>query len=274
MKVDVTIQVYGKPWQTLCTLKSLMKWSGKHIDKIYLVTEPVYPYGDNTEWIKKHFDNLICFNPKRSALMNKCKDDTDESERHTIYCQYSFEKSDKKFVFVTHNDILYTGDVIGDMLNNIEDNVAIGEIGQCWNCPFKEMCGGGEKWNNWNPKYEDLLTVKLPHVRTRIENLNKEIPKLVPECRVNEWACLINLEMSNKETYPNGNTPYFGNFGTDSGTPWFKSLYTKGYKFKDYRKNYKHAYWSDLSNGYQTVLRKDYYWRAEKKAEEYFKENF
>ena len=27
-KVDVCINVYGKPWQTLCTLKSLMKHSG------------------------------------------------------------------------------------------------------------------------------------------------------------------------------------------------------------------------------------------------------
>ena len=25
MKVDVVISAYGKPWQTLCTLKSLMK---------------------------------------------------------------------------------------------------------------------------------------------------------------------------------------------------------------------------------------------------------
>ncbi len=36
-KVDVVINVYGKPWQTLCTLKSLMFHSGKHIDKIFLI---------------------------------------------------------------------------------------------------------------------------------------------------------------------------------------------------------------------------------------------
>lgn len=38
-KVDVIINVYGKPWQTLCTLKSLMKYSGKYIDKIYFIEE-------------------------------------------------------------------------------------------------------------------------------------------------------------------------------------------------------------------------------------------
>ena len=48
-KVDVVIHVYGKPWQTLCTLKSLMKHSGKHIDKIFFVKEPNQPYGDNIE---------------------------------------------------------------------------------------------------------------------------------------------------------------------------------------------------------------------------------
>ena len=31
-KVDVIVHAYGKPWQTLCTLKSLMSHSGEHID--------------------------------------------------------------------------------------------------------------------------------------------------------------------------------------------------------------------------------------------------
>ena len=38
-KVDVCINVFGKPWQTLCTLKSLMKHSGDKIDKIYFIKE-------------------------------------------------------------------------------------------------------------------------------------------------------------------------------------------------------------------------------------------
>ena len=42
-KVDVVISVYGKPWQTLCTLKSLMMHSGEHIDKIFLIKEKNQP---------------------------------------------------------------------------------------------------------------------------------------------------------------------------------------------------------------------------------------
>ncbi|HMT01714.1 MAG TPA: hypothetical protein PKD00_00150 [Burkholderiales bacterium] len=276
MKVDVVIHVYGKPWQTLCTLKSLMLYSSEHIDKIYFVTEPKQPYNEKVDWVIDYFDNIIQYTPIKSILMNICKNVNNEIERHSMYCQYALEKTDKQYIFVTHNDILYTDDIIGDMINNIEDNIAIGELGQCWNCPAQQFCGGGAKWNSWNPTEEEINQIKekLPYVRTSLNNLTPNKFKLMPECRLNEWACLINVELSNKETYPNGNTPFFGEFHVDSGTAWFKSLYLKGYNFKDYRKNYSHTYWSDLSNGYQTVLKENYYWKAEQKAEQYFNENF
>jgi hypothetical protein len=184
-------------------------------------------------------------------------------------------KSDKKFVFVTHNDVLYTGDVIGDMLNKINDSIGIGQIGQCWNCPAHRanLCSG-EKFYDWNPTYDEVISLGLPYVRTNIRNVDKTNPKPLPECRLNEWACLINREMSNKETYPNGDTPLFGVFGPDSGVAWFRSLHLKGYKFVNYSEKYTHSYWSELPNGYQTSLNNDYYVRAEETAKKYFMENF
>jgi hypothetical protein len=80
--------------------------------------------------------------------------------------------------------------------------------------------------------------------------------------------------MSNKETYPNGDTPLFGVFGPDSGVAWFRSLHLKGYKFINYVEKYMHSYWSDLSCGYQTSLNNDYYVRSEETAKKYFMENF
>ena len=80
--------------------------------------------------------------------------------------------------------------------------------------------------------------------------------------------------MSNKETYPNGNTPFFGVFGPDAGVPWFRSLHLKGYKFVDYRKNFTHSFWSELSSGYQTVQDKNYYVKSEETAKKYYNENF
>jgi len=274
-KVDVVIHVYGKPWQTLCTLKSLMKHSGDHIDKIFFVKEPKQPYDDNIDWVVDYFDNLIVYEPKHSVLMYTIKNINDENDRFNISSQYGFEKSDKKFIFITHNDVLYTDDIIGDMLNKINDSIGIGQLGQCWNCPANKanLCSG-EKFYDWNPTYEEVISLGLPYVRTGVHNVDRANPKPLPECRLNEWACLINREMSNKETYPNGDTPFFGVFGPDSGVAWFRSLHLKGYKFINYVEKYLHSYWSDLSCGYQTSLNNDYYVRAEETAKKYFMENF
>jgi hypothetical protein len=274
-KVDVVIHVYGKPWQTLCTLKSLMKHSGDHIDKIFFIKEPKQAYDDTIDWVVDYFDNLIVYEPKHSILMYTIKNMNDENDRLNISSQYGFEKSDKKFIFITHNDVLYTDDIIGDMLNKINDSIGIGQIGQCWNCPANKanLCSG-EKFYDWDPTYEEVISLGLPYVRTGVHNVDRTNPKPLPECRLNEWACLINREMSNKETYPNGDTPFFGVFGPDSGVAWFRSLHLKGYKFINYVEKYLHSYWSDLSCGYQTSLNKDYYVRAEETAKKYFMENF
>jgi hypothetical protein len=272
--VDVLIPVYGKPWQTLCTLKSLMYHSGNHIDKIFFIKEPKHPFNDNVDWITDYFDNLLIYN-RQTSFIHNLKDIRDQNDRFKLFAQYGFELSDKKFIFITHNDVLYTGDIVGDMLENINDSIAIGEIGQCWNCPAKKanLCSG-EKFYEWNPSYEEVLSLELPYVRTSKSDIDPVNPKPLPECRLNEWACLINREMSNKETYPNGDTPFFGVFGPDAGVPWFKSLHIKGYKFVDYRKNFIHSYWSELSSGYETVKSDQHYVKSEENAKKYYNENF
>jgi hypothetical protein len=276
-KVDVVISVYGKPWQTLCTLKSLTIHSGKHIDKIFLIREKEQPYNESIEWIYKYFDNIIPYTPKKflGHKNNKNFNIGDETDRFTVRHQYGFEKSDKKFIFITHNDVLYTENIIGNMLNNIANSVGIGQIGQCWNCPaFSDGLCSGEKFYEWNPTIGELHSFKLPHIRTTIDNIDYENVKPMPECRLNEWACLINREMSNSETYPNNDTPFFGIFGLDSGTPWFRSLYFKNYKFIDYRKDFIHGYWSEIQSGYQTQLNKQSYINAEKNAKKYFLKHY
>tara|TARA_R110000868_G_scaffold179968_3_gene420462 strand:+ start:13632 stop:14444 length:813 start_codon:yes stop_codon:yes gene_type:complete len=267
-KVDVVIQVYGKPWQTLCTLESLMTHCEEHIDKIYFIEEAKHPFDDKVKWVLKYFDNIVYYKPDKFVNIygTWSKDVPVSNIRH----QFGIENSDKKYVFICHNDVLFTGDIIGDMLNEIEDCVGIGEIGQCWNCPAKAqgLCSG-EKFYDWNPTFEDLKQLKLPHIRTRLDNLDKEIPKLLPECRLNEFACLINREICIKE-----GRPYFGEFDHDSGTAWFKSMYKKGYKFKDYRKNFQHCYWNELGGGHTLDNNENAYFKAERKAKQYFKKNY
>lgn len=274
-KIDVVINVYGKPWQTICTLKSLMLHSGNHIDKIFLIKEKSQPYNEKIDWIFNFFDNLIVYEPVEYNFMLSRVNNSIENERFKIRYQYGIEKSNKEFVFITHNDVLYTGDVIGEMLNSIGDCVGIGEIGQCWNCPAKNegLCSG-ENFYNWNPTYEEVMKLKLPHVRTTSEMIDKKNPKPLPECRLNEWACLLNRKIIMEELTKDISTPLFGQYEIDLGTVWFKEMHLKGYKFKDYRNNYDHSYWSKLSCGHQTLLDLNQYVDSEKNAKDYYEKNF
>jgi hypothetical protein len=272
-KVDVIINVYGKPWQTLSTLKSLLKHSKQHIDKIFLIKEKQQPNNENVTWIYDYFDNLIVYEPNTYSFISSSIDYKNENDRFKVRYQYGFEKSDKKFVFVTHNDVLYTGDIIGDMLNLIGENLSIGQIGQCWNCPAKSnnLCSG-EIFNEVDISYDVLYTLSYPHVRTQISMIDKNNPKPLPECRMNEWSCLINREIVMKECKPLGDVSLFGEYGLDLGTKWFREMYLKGYKFIDYRKNFIHCFWSD-SSGYDTQRNIDKYKKSELNAANYYNQN-
>jgi hypothetical protein len=274
-KVDVVINVFGKPWQTICTLKSLLKHSGEHIDKIFIIKEKEQPYNENINFIFNFFKNLIVFEPSEYNFTLYSVNKTDENERFKVRYQYGIEKSDKDFVFITHNDVLYEGDIIGDMLDQVDDCVGIGPIGQCWNCPAnsQNLCNG-EKFNEWNPSYNDIKKLKLPHVRTTLSMIDKKNPKPLPECRLNEWSCLLNRKMIISESIKDVETPLFGEYGIDLGTEWFKNMFLKGYKFKNYSKNFEHSYWSELSSGHQSLLDKEMYDDSEKNAKEYYNKNF
>lgn len=276
-KVDVIVNVYGKPWQTLCTLKSLLKQSGNWIDRIFLIKENKQPYEENIDWIYSYFSNLTVFTPNKyvdTFYIIKYCDYYLSSRRYRIRYQYGIEKSGKRFVFISHNDVLYTGDVVGEMLFQIEGCAGIGEIGQCWNCPAqnKGVCCG-EKFYEWNPSYEEVLNLGLPYKRTSVERIDRKNPKPLPECRLNEWACLINREIVMKESYPRGNSPLFGQPGLDIGDLWFRSFHLKGYRFRYYKKHYLHSYWSSQA-GYLTELDRELYEDSERRAKEYFQENF
>ena len=43
LQVDVAINYYGKPYQTLLTIETLLEHSGQHIDRIYLIRELKQP---------------------------------------------------------------------------------------------------------------------------------------------------------------------------------------------------------------------------------------
>jgi hypothetical protein len=279
MKVDVIINVFGKPYQTLCTLKSLIKESGKHIDKIYLIEELVQPYNADIKSILPYFNNVIHYVPKRHVFMMPFDSDVSTQElRYDFRYQYGIENSDKKYAFITHNDILYTSDIIGEMLEQIEDCVGIGSIGQCWNCPayYAKVCDG-DKIFNFHPDYNEVVNLcnQFPpprgiHFTSRI---TKELPMPMPECRLNEFACLIDIKTVNKECIPNGDVHLFGAYNLDLGDLWFREMVLKGHKFKNFNidKCSKHTYFSTAS-GYPTQLDENLYKHSELNAKKYYED--
>ena len=273
--IDVCINVYGKPWQTLCTLKSLIKYSGQHIDKIYLIKERDQPYKSNIDFIFKFFNNLITYTPIKHEFWSTSTNLTDEKERLSIRYQYGIEKSDKQYLFLTHNDVLYTGDILSDMLSRADGMAGVGEIGQCWNCPANHIgiCDG-EKFYGWNPTYDEVINLPLPYLRTTKELIDKGYPKPLPECRLNEWACLLDRDMMLKEQSFREKDSIFGLANTvDIGCAWFKYMTVKKYRFSHYNKNYVHGYWASNA-GHPTLIDETKYRLSEEEAMKYFYAHF
>jgi hypothetical protein len=269
--VDVCINVYGKPWQTLCTLKSLMQHSGHHIDKIYLIKEHRQPFHEKIDFIFKFFQNLIVFTPIKHEFWSESTDVADEKQRHTIRYQYGIEKSNKKYIFLTHNDVLYTGDVLSDMLSKVQGMAGVGQIGQCWNCPANHagLCSS-EKFYQWEPSYEDVITLPLPFSRTTKDLIDPQYPMPLPECRLNEWACLLNREILIKEQDYQDRNSIFGIANKiDIGCSWFKFMTIKKYQFLNYNQKFDHGYWAKNA-GHVALIDEVLYRASERVAKKYF----
>jgi hypothetical protein len=292
--VDVIIHSYGKPYHTLCTIGSLLKYSGQHIDKIYATEEIHDPYEDETTWA---FEEIAKIKPLEHYILPEyfltkitMRDMNDIENRWGYKYQFGIEKSDKKYVFITHNDVVYHEDIIGGMLEVVDDCAGVGLIGQCWNCSgfYAGVCDG-ERHDKYNPTYpevEEMLKGNGPARGVYFYNkIDKEKPMPLPECRVNEFACLIDREVTMKECMPIGDTPLFGSYDImDLGAGWFKSLFHKGCKFKNYDINQDctHGYFSPVApreyakgkifqvSGHPTQQDEEAYWKTEQLAKEYY----
>ena len=251
--IDININVHNKPYQTIATIKSLLKVSGKHIDKIYINFDAG---SGGIDIVKKYVDAI--YSQSNESVWNEYQNEMD------IRYQYGLVHSDKKHVFISHNDVYYKKDIIDAMLEQIADNAGIGLIGQCWNCPlfYADVCDGSRFNDNKVTKEQfiDLLEIH-PHPRLQAHHIDT-FP--YPECRLNEFACLVDrriaLSAESKFGLANGN---------DTAQAWFVELYKKGYGFKHLNiNNYcEHGYWA-RDAGNPTAKNKYKYERAESRAKE------
>lgn len=290
-KIDVCVNVFGKPYQTLITLKSLLQHSGKHIDKIYFIEEKIQAPDYNFDIIKNNlsYPKLERYIPKYYLGINKSdvfRSTIEKDYRLSLRYQYGLENTNKKHLLIIHNDVLFNGDIVSELLNEIGDCFSIGHIGQCWNCPLKSenVCDGDLLESNIEKKfsYDQIIGYVNKHRGTRTFNHGREFidvkkPLPMPECRVNEWCTLINVNHYRKECIPNGDvSPFGGYFGIDLADIWFKQMVHKGYKFKHYDiyKSSTHGYFSEVGHGNSAMYNKNMYDSDEQRAKEYLKTHY
>lgn len=230
--VDVAINVFGKPAQTALALLSLLSHSGRWIDKIYFIEEPdgmntVFTHG---ETIKALGDRLILHRPKfmnwRYAVDPARLGDSDY--RHALRYQYAFERTDKNYLLLIHNDCEFIGDAVGHLLGKLAGHIGVGEIGQCWLCPAHRLghCGPG-RYLEYRPDFaavRALYDALDPTIYRRLytQEPTEELvrnPWPLPECRLNEFCCLLSMAKARPVTCPEGPARPFGAY-VDVGNAW------------------------------------------------------
>ena len=199
--------------------------------------------------------------------------------RLSVRYQYGWEKTGKDFLFVTHNDVLYTSDIIGAMLEKVGDNIGIGSVGQCWNCSahFAGLCTP-DTYTQYKPSYEELLSLlkRFPGRREKDYGSlpHKDRPWPLPECRLNEWSALVNMKLARPVTMPVGKVIPFGAFyELDINTRWFSDVLNKGYTIANFNlEGYaKHAWASSVNNGHHALLNENEFYISEGMAEDYLR---
>ena len=296
-KVDVSVIYYGKPYQTIVSILSLLKYSKKHINSIYITVEKKQPFDTAGEiyrviQVVEPLVTLRLFYPKSFydlGPLDYVRTLVDESYRFAIPYQYPLENAQAEYLFIMHNDMVFHDDMIAKMLLEFEKkrNLAgTGSIGQCWSCPasdsFAGHCGG-YKFQEFRPTQQMALEIHNNHNTPRreldIEILQTGRVHPLPECRLNEYACMIRLTTYRATTLPKGQNVCFGGnwgFTADLGTGWFYQMVNQGHEFQHFRlEDYAiHSSFNPIGQGIHAYSKSDNYNLSEKNAKVYLIDNF
>jgi len=293
-KVDVNVIYYGKPYQTIISILSLLKVSGQYINSVYITVEDKQPFGHYGDVFKviKAIEPVIpihLYYPKsfyNLEILDYDRVKNDAEYRWTVPYQYALEHAQMKWLFIMHNDMVFHKDMIGDMLPLFEDeNMAgTGSIGQCWSCPAaKAKLCGGNAFMKYIPSAEEAIALheqyETPRQKRDLEILHSGRIHPLPECRLNEYACMINLETYRKTTLPLGTNGCFGGnweFTADLGTGWFHQMVNQGHKFThlSLEEYAKHSSFNPIGQGIMAYSNRENYVLSEKNALQYLKENY
>ena len=277
MKIDVAVNSFKKPESLIYTLMTLKKVAGDLIDTVYIQddcshdgTVELYRSPEVQEFFKpwkldiRETSRNIWMQPvyvrgyypaymnwlfllKRWPRFFRSKF---SHKKYDIRYQYALEHTDKKYLFVIHDDVQFYQNVPEVFLNTFSQNpelTIVGDLGQCWRCHFGAFC---------NPT--DIVNGKRPSVwwpytpNDKIENPADYNPKQGYQfaCRINEWCCMLDvkkaLEVTEKSRVFIGNAyPH-----ADTAAYWFAEAVRLGYKFTDPLLESRDAYYKHQWQGY------------------------
>jgi len=284
--VDVAIQVYGKPLQTAVTLLSLLEHSGECIGTIWFIEERKQPFdakftalrdflGYRTRYYRPPFWLGSAQLPWRSLYRLR-------PIRWSTRYQYAWENSIQRYLYITHNDVLYSADILAPLMNHIEGHLAAGPIGQCWNCPARtaQVCSP-DSFMEYRPTYEEWIRISTRHPGARADRypevVDRDRPWPLPECRVNEWTLLVDLQKARETTIPMGGAmPIGASYGMDTGTQWFHDVMNAGHHVAhlDTSPYARHAWASSTGGGFPALSNKTEYDYGEAMAYEHLRVNY
>lgn len=260
--VDVALQIFGKPYQTALCLASFMRHMGDLVRTVFFVLEPARPGFDALE-----VERLAGFVPRMRPVMTplwlrvkplEAERLREDAYRHSLRYQYAWENSDADCLFVLHNDMEFRGDVLTPMLAALPGYVAVGPVGQCWNCPASRAeivaacgvnggvpcrpeaygdfrCSAGELHALYREARASGMRLRVPGHR-RFGDEYERRPWPLPECRVNEWCCLVDLRVARAATLPLGQARPFGCYlpYQDLGVAWFRDMHQQGMRARHF----------------------------------------
>ncbi|MCE6989336.1 hypothetical protein [Dyadobacter sp. CY323] len=268
--VDVAVSAYGKPYQTAVTLLTLMKHSGQWIDKIYFVEEKKQPEIVSYKFLYKIFTGrIIRYKPLFWFAYDRIGTKLRRIGvyRRAIRYQYAWEKTNKKYLLLIHNDMYFKDDLVGQYLMNIGDHTGIGKVGQCWNCPAHSAgrCSG-ENYLQYRPDYNEIMemSAQYPGPRSPVYEayIDRNTPWPLPECRLNEYVSMINIKKARPATAPFGKaTPIGSNNAIDTGVEWFRDVSRMGHTFRhfDYEPYATHSWVSLRNSGHEALFNSELY---------------
>ncbi|MBO0938228.1 hypothetical protein J2I47_16875 [Fibrella sp. HMF5335] len=291
-RVDVAVIIYGKPYNTIVAIKTLLDQSRQHIDKIYLSYEYQQPHNDwgglhkIIDYFKEDPVEFVIHRPTYFLAPDTHdveRTRTDERYRQSIMFQYALEKTDKPYLCVIHNDLLFHRDMIGDMLAIYDRDpglTGIGSIGQCWSCPasmfYTKRCTS-TTMRQYVPSKQEAIALHRDNNTLRkaldIEVIESGRVHPLPECRLNEYCALINIDIYRANTLPIGDVGCYGGGwrGADMATVFFHDMFNRGFRFQHIvlEEYLTHAAFDDSGSGSAAYGKAERYWLSEQHAREY-----